>query len=376
MKRAAIALTIFMAISIHTQSFQRNLQAGIEKKRSEAEIVKEIEADIERSVAEDSFSGAVLVAKDGKPILKKAYGLANKSKKLPNSSETKFNLGSINKSFTSVAIAQLAQQGKLSFTDTIRQHLPDYPNKTVANKVTIHELLTHTSGMGSYFNQEFMARKSSLKTLADLLPLFVNDPLGFEPGEEARYSNAGFVVLGLIIERLSGMSYFDYVRERIFKPAGMTNTDSFERGDRKVMNLATGYTSMGPNDMQSGPRRDNTPTLPGKGSSAGGGYSTVEDMLKFADALLTHKLLNAKYTEILFTGNKVGSAEGKGRGYGFTFNQVNETRIIGNGGGGPGINAMFRIYPDRGYTVVVLSNYDPPSAENVEEKITETLVGL
>ncbi|HKC64122.1 MAG TPA: serine hydrolase domain-containing protein, partial [Pyrinomonadaceae bacterium] len=213
---------------------------------------------------------------------------------------------------------------------------------------------------------------ASLKTLADLLPLFVNDPLAFEPGEKVKYSNAGFVVLGLIIERLSGQSYYDYVREHIFKPAGMTNTDSYER-DQKVPNLAIGYTNMGPSGPQPGPRRENTPTLPGKGSAAGGGYSTVEDMLKFADSLLTHKLLNPKYTEILFTGNKLQSTERAGGGYGFMFNQANGTRVVGNGGGGPGINAMFRIYLDRGYTVIVLSNYDPPSAIKVAEKIDEIL---
>lgn len=375
MKLVCIALIMFMAISIYAQSIGRTTQESNNKKKSEVESVEEIEAYLDQAVAEDSFSGAVLIAKNGKPIFKRAYGFANKSTNTPNSIDTKFNLGSLNKSFTSIAIAQLAQQGKLNFTDTISKHLPYYPNKNVANKVTIHQLLTHTSGMGSYFNQEFMVRRASLKTLADILPLFVNDPLTFEPGERIQYSNAGFVVLGLIVERLSGQSYYNYVREHIFKPAGMTNTDSYER-DQKVQNLAIGYTNMGPTGPQPGPRRDNTPTLPGKGSSAGGGYSTVEDMLKFADSLLTHKLLNAKYTEIVFTGNRLQSTEGMAGGYGFMFNQTNGTRTVGNGGGGPGINAVFRIYLDRGYTVVVLSNYDPPSAEKVVEKINGSLAAM
>ena len=120
----------------------------IHSRKSDTEIVKETETYLEQAVTEDTFSGAVLIARDGKPIFAKAYGLANRSSSIPNNVETKFNLGSINKPFTSVAIAQLAQQGKLSFNDPISKYLPDYPNKTVAAKVTIHQLLTHTSGMG------------------------------------------------------------------------------------------------------------------------------------------------------------------------------------------------------------------------------------
>src|SRR5258705_9931281 len=210
-------------------------QAG--RKKTDAEIVKETQTYLEQAVAEDYFSGGALIARDGKPIFEKAYGLANKRSNTPNNVKTKFNLGSINKSFTSVAIAQLAQQGKLSFNDPIGKYLPDYPNKTVAAKVTIHQLLTHTSGMRSYFNDEFMKRRASLRTLADLLPFFFNDPLDFEPGEKMQYSNSGYVVLGLIVERLTKQSYFDYVREHIFKPAGMKNTDSYEL-EQKVSNLA------------------------------------------------------------------------------------------------------------------------------------------
>src|SRR2546423_3793146 len=260
-----------------------SLRAGL--KMTDTEIVKETETYLNQAVAEDAFSGAVLIAKNGKPIFEKAYGLANKSTSTPNNVDTKFNLGSINKSFTSVAIAQLAQQGKLSFNDPISKYLPDYPNKTVASKVTIHQLLTHTSGMGMYFNEEFMKRRASLKTLTDILPLFVNDALAFEPGEKMEYSNSGYVVLGLIIERVTKQNYFDYVREHIFKPAGMMNTDSYEL-DQKVPNLAIGYTSMGPTGRpELGPRQENTPHMTGRGSSAGGGYSTLGDMLKFGQAL-------------------------------------------------------------------------------------------
>jgi CubicO group peptidase (beta-lactamase class C family) len=345
-------------------------QAG--PKMSDANIAREIEASVEQAVAVDAFSGGVLISKDSKPVLRKAYGLANKDDNTPNNVDTKFNLGSISKSFTSVAVAQLAQQGKLSFKDTIGNYLPEYPNKTIADKVTIHQLLTHTSGMGSYFNQEYIERRAKLKTLADLLPLFANDPLSFEPGEKVQYSNSGYVVLGLIIEKLSKQSYFDYVREHIFKPAGMTNTESYEV-DQKIPNLAIGYTNMGPNGPRPGPRKDNTSTLAGKGSPAGGGYSTLDDMLKFSQALLAHKLLNQQFTDALLT-NQMAPGQTPS-GYGFFSLQSNGRKIVGNNGGGPGVNSTFSVYPEIGYTVIVMSNYDPPSASNVTNWIRDLLTG-
>jgi len=343
----------------------------IQSRQTDAEIAKETAAYLEQADKEDSFSGAALIAKDGKAIFETAYGLANKTSNTSNNVDTKFNLGSINKSFTGVAIAQLAQQGRLSFNDPISKYLPDYPNKTVAAKVTIHQLLTHTSGMGMYFNEEFMKRRASLKTLTDILSLFVNDALAFEPGEKMQYSNAGYVVLGLIIEKLTKQNYFDYVRDHIFEPAGMMNTDSYAL-EQKVPNLAIGYTSMGPTGRpEPGPRQENTPHLTGRGSSAGGGYSTLGDMLKFAQALVGHKLLNQHYTDIVLS-NQMPPGQPPS-GYGFFSIEVNGTRAIGNNGGGPGTNATFTVYPELGYTVVVLSNYDPPSASKVTSKIRELL---
>jgi D-alanyl-D-alanine carboxypeptidase len=358
-------------ISRTTDQIRKKELLSVLQDVSEAEIIKETETYLEQAVAEDTFSGGALIAKDGKPIFEKAYGLANKSSNTPNNVDTKFNLGSINKSFTSVAIAQLAQQRKLSFNDPISKYLPDYPNKTVAAKVTIHQLLTHTSGMGSYFNDEFMKRRASLKTLADLLPLFVNDPLEFEPGEKMQYSNSGYVALGLIIEKLTRQTYFDYVREHIFKPAGMKNTDSYEL-EQYVPNLAIGYTNMGLTGRpEPGPRKDSTPHLTGRGSSAGGGYSTLEDMLKFGEALIGHKLLNQQYTDIVLS-NQMPPGQPPA-GYGFFSVEVNGIRAIGNNGGGPGTNSTFTVYPELGYTVVIMSNYDPPSASKVTSKLREML---
>ncbi|MEK6335933.1 MAG: serine hydrolase domain-containing protein [Acidobacteriota bacterium] len=376
MKRISQAVALSMAIVSVCFGQAQVLQTTSSGRMTARGIATQLDVLIDKAALEDSFSGAVLLAQDGKPIFEKAVGFGNKETKLPNKISTRFNLGSINKSFTSVAIAQLAQRGKLAFTDTIAKHLPHYPNKTVAEKVTIHQLLTHSSGLGDYLGEGL----AQVKTLRDVLPFFVNQPLAFEPGQRLQYSNAGYIVLGLIIERLSGRNYYDYVKENIFKPAGMTSTDSYELG-QNVSDLAVGYTRMGssirqpgqPANEQTGPRTPNTGTLAGKGSSAGGGYSTVEDMLKFANALSAHKLLSPEFTEIVFTAGALQKAAGPSPGYGFMRSEQNGFRIVGNGGGGPGVNAMFRMYFGRGYTLVVLSNYDPPSAERIATKIHELI---
>lgn len=340
----------------------------------DAALGKELDKYLEQATANDAFSGAVLIARNGQPIFKKAYGMSNKSNSTPNNVETKFDLGSMNKMFTAVAIAQLAERGKLSFNDTIGKLLPDYPNKAVADKVTIHHLLTHTSGMGSYFNEKFMANLNNMKTVADYLPLFVNDPLAFEPGTRWQYSNSGFTVLGLIIEKISGQSYYDYVKQHIFKPAGMMNTDSYER-DKDIPNLAIGYTKAGENGRldPSAARRPNTPMRPLKGSPAGGGYSTLEDLLRFSVALHDHKLLSQKYTEIITTGKVETGAPGRKYAYGFGDDLSNGRHIVGHNGGGPGISANFDILPELGYTTVILGNYDPPALMPVVMKIRELI---
>src|ERR1044071_3562961 len=159
---------------------------------------KDLQSYFDSLATENKLSGVVLVAKDGITVASKAAGIANQATKAPIDPNTKFNLGSMNKMFTAVAVAQLAQAGKLSFEDTVGKHLPDYPNREVAEKVTIHHLLTHTSGLGSYWNAKFDARRSGIKTVADYLSLFADEPGAVDPGQRFKYSNSGFVVLGAL----------------------------------------------------------------------------------------------------------------------------------------------------------------------------------
>jgi CubicO group peptidase (beta-lactamase class C family) len=255
--------------------------------KPESSVARELDTYLSSLVAENKLSGAVLVAKDGVTVASKAAGIANKATGAPITLNTKFNLGSMNKMFTAVAIAQLAQAGRLSFTDTISKHLPDYPNKEVSDKVTIHQLLTHTSGMGLYWNEKFREQREKLVTVVAHLPLFVNDPLSFTPGEKFQYSNSGYMVLGAIIEKVSGQDYYSYVAEHIYKPAGMTDTGFYQPG-KEIPNLAIGYSKMSPDGKPLEEARDNTNTREVRGGPAGGGYSTVEDLVKFHTALRSY----------------------------------------------------------------------------------------
>jgi len=350
--------------------------ASPQRKMSNAEIVKELEDYLGKLVGADLFSGTVLVAKNGKPIFKKAYGMENKSGNIPNRVDTAFSLASMNKMFTAVAIAQLAEQGKLSFADLISKHLPDYPNKTIAERVTIHHLLTHTSGMGDFMNDKFRESSANIKTVKDFFPFFVDEPLAFEPGKQWDYSNTGYIVLGAIIERVSGQSYYDYVQKHIFKSAGMKNTFFYEP-DNKSPHIAIGYTIFdGTGRRQPGARKETRvlPIAKHRGGPAGGGYSTVEDLLKFANALHNHKLLNAKSTDLIMTRKiDVGNAQAGSNkyGYGFYDEIFKGTRIVGHGGDFPGVNTRFEMYINSGYTVIVLSNYDHPAAQRVAAKLRE-----
>jgi len=317
--------------------------------------IVEITGFIEALASKDQFSGAVLIAKGGAPILKQAYGLANRSFDAPNRVDTKFNLGSMNKMFTAVAILQLVEKGKLRLDGQVIEYAPDYANKEVANKVTLHHLLTHTSGLGHYWTDEFeRTSKDRFRDVSDYLPLFVAAPLQFEPGARFSYSNSGFMVLGLIVEKVTGQSYFDYVRENIYKTCGMVNTDAYEV-DYVAPNLAMGYTRVG--SRSDGTLKNNLFTHVVKGGPAGGGYSTVDDLLNFSNALLSHKLLSHEMTNLLLEG-KVTRTQNVKYAYGFEDRAVENHRLVGHGGGAEGICGNLDIYLDQGYTVAVLANMD------------------
>jgi len=226
----------------------------------------ELHKMISAKVENNEFSGVVLVAKDGHPLFHRAYGYASKRFKVPNRPDTKFNLGSCNKSFTAVAIAQLAEQEKLSLDDPIGKYLDIFPSD-IAGNVTIRHLLNMRSGWGDFWeNEAYLARFSKLRTVSDYMEFIKDMPLDFEPGSNFQHSNTGFYVAGAIIEAVSGMDYFTYVKKNIYDPAGMADSDSYHK-DGPVENLAIGYTNMNRNDPKgTGFRWENTYMMPPRGT--------------------------------------------------------------------------------------------------------------
>ncbi len=270
------------------------------RRLTDAEVVEQLEAYVKRLAARDVFSGTVMLAKAGKPLYQAAFGEANKDFGVKNTIDTKFNLGSMNKMFTAVATMQLVEAGKLSLDDTLGKFLragamrPD-----VLSKVRVKHLLTHTSGLGSYFSEEWDRQsRARYRSVDDWMGLVKDETLQFEPGTRWSYSNTGMLVLGKVIEVASGKDYFDYIRERIAGPAGMTNTDAYEL-DRVNKNLAVGY------EAERTPRgveyRNNVFMHVIRGGPAGGGYSTVGDLTRFAEALKSGKLVSKEGVRVLTT---------------------------------------------------------------------------
>jgi CubicO group peptidase (beta-lactamase class C family) len=332
---------------------------------SDEEIAAELASFVNRLADADAFSGTVLLARNGEVLFEAAHGLASKRFDVANRIDTKFNLGSMNKMFTGVAILQLVQAGKLSLDDPLSKFLStNWLPREITEKVKIKHLLTHTSGLGSYFNDEFMRSSRLLfRDLDDYKPLIAGDTLAFEPGTDWRYSNTGMFLLGVVIEKVTGQSYFQFVREKIYEPAGMVNTDCYEM-DKPVPNLAIGYS------RDSEGWTNNLYKHVVRGGPAGGGFSTVEDLLRFDQALRGHKLLNPEYTEMVWSGKP--ELNSPHYGFGFGVSGTPDDRIVGHSGGFDGINSNLDMFLDSGYTAVVMSNYDR-GAEPIASKIQELI---
>ncbi|MFY0533246.1 serine hydrolase domain-containing protein [Nannocystis pusilla] len=271
---------------------------------SEAEVVQAIGRRVDGLAAADRFSGAVLVVKGDRELVRLVRGRAEQAFAADNRIDTRFNLGSMNKMFTAVAVAQLVERGKLSFTDSLARALPDYPNREFAGRVTLHQLLTHTSGIGGdIFAPPVYEHRDRFKRAADYIPLFADEPPDFPPGARFGYANPGFMTLGRIVEHASGEAYDDYVKTHIFAPAGMHATAAVA-WDEVAPNLAVGYGREDSDPLGLRSRRTNVSYLPFSGTPAGGGYSTVLDLVAFVRALRGHVLLGEAMTETV-TGPKV-----------------------------------------------------------------------
>lgn len=332
------------------------------------EAVKELDRKAAELASNDRFSGDVLVARSGKIAFQKAYGLADRQKHIANTLDTRFRIGSMNKMFTATAILQLVGNGKVDLAAPLGKYLPNYPSKDVAAKVTIRNLLTHTGGTGDIFTPEYDQHRLETRELTDYVKLYGSRGLQFEPGSRWAYSNYGFLLLGIVVQNVSGMSYYDYARTHIFLPAGMRDTGSLPESEN-VPNRSVGYM------RTNGAWVNNVDTLPWRGTSAGGGYSTVGDLFRFAEALLSGKLIRPGLFAQM-TSKQAGAPQmppGEGYGFGMMVSEEPQGKRFGHGGGAAGMNGELRVYPRTNTVVAVLANLDPPIASRLADFFDERM---
>jgi CubicO group peptidase (beta-lactamase class C family) len=315
------------------------------------------------AAAKAGFSGSALVARDGKALFSKGYGKANEELDVANTPQTKFRIGSITKQFTAAAIMLLQERGKLSVSDPVCKYFTDCP--ATWSELTVHHLLTHTSGIPSYTNSpDYLKGMTVAVTNESLLARFKDKPLEFKPGEQWKYNNSGYFMLGIIIEKVSGESYESFLQKNLFEPLKLANT-GYDRHDYILKNRATGYS------QQNGKRINSLyldMTQPG---AAGALYSTVEDLFAWNEALFNDKLLTAKSREAMTTVAK------NGYGYGLGMSQVHKRAMVSHGGGINGFSTMLARFPAEKVTVVVLRNadYGAPAPGKLSQDLAALLFG-
>ncbi|MFD7160786.1 serine hydrolase domain-containing protein [Kribbella sp. NPDC059898] len=342
----------------------------------------ELEKYLDKLQADDSFSGTVLVLKDGRTVLSRSMGYADRERRIRNRDDTIFCLASVTKLFTGVAIGQLVQRGALDLVDPIGKYLSGFE---AGDKVTIHQLLTHTSGLGDYMQlpgywEESATWTTPQQTMDGILRYIRTESLAFAPGTASKYSNSGFHVLGCIVAKIAGVSYYDYIRTNIFRPAGMTSSGftllSQWRTDRR---FAHPY----PTD-ESGTRYD--ALAAGRfgliGTPAGNAFANAPDLVRFVEALTGGKLLSPTWRDVFVTPKfSLGTLPAKPGlpeiinffGYGVDSSILNGGLVTGHTGGAPGVSTSAEWYPELGYTAVHLGNYDPAPGTNVNQELRQVL---
>lgn len=327
-------------------------------------------------MGKNNFSGTVLVKNDNKILAEKGYGYANRSEQIENSFDTRFGIASGCKLFTSIAICQLVEDGILSFETKLEDCLNvSFPN--FDKDITIHHLLTHTAGIPDYFDEEVMDDFEELwvknpmyliRTLEDFLPLFQNQPMKLKVGERFHYNNAGYILLGLIIEQASQFKFADYIEENIFKKAGMADSGYFEF-DSLPQRTALGYI-----DFPNGTWKTNIYSLPVKGGSDGGAFVTVNEMANLWDALINNQLLSEEYTRKLLTPYIKTNDKNSFYGYGVWIekndNEIYKYHIMGYD---PGVSFHSAFYPETSIKTVICSNKSE-GAYDIMKEIEEEIL--
>lgn len=301
----------------------------------------------------DRFSGVLVIEQNGKRLYGKAFGLADRENKVPVRLDTRFLFASQGKMFTAVAVLQLIHAGKLGLDDPVAKYLTDYPNKEMA-KVTVRQLLSHQGGTGDIgvLQPEKGGNRAWVRTIDDLIKLNGSRPPSFSPGSAFEYSNYGFVLLGAVVAKISGQSYYAYLDEHVFGPAGMTGTGFPDI--EHMSGIARGYTQ-----QSTGKLVPSADQLPWRGTPAGGGVTTADDEVRFVEALKAGKLIP------LTLLSEAIKQQTDWYGYGFISSGPEEFPHWGHGGGAPGNSAALSIYPSNSMTMVCLSNRDPPACDRL-----------
>ena len=349
-----LALVLFPSAGLRAQATAATNAAS-------AQLVSKIDAYMAAAARVNRFSGTVLVARKGVPIFTRAYGAANVELDVPNTPETVFKVGSIAKSITAVAILQLQEEGKLSVTDSICKHLTDCPSAWTP--VTLHHLLTHSSGIPRHSDMKtYLATQGSPVTQQEMLARLRKLPLDFEPGTKSVYSNEGFYLAGVIIERVTGKSYASFLNERIFGPLGMKNS-GYDESRRIVKGRAAGYEIVDGQLLNAIPIDMSIPF------SAGSIYSTVHDLLRFEQALRTDRLLSGRSREQMY------QAHLPMRGYGWTVRRQFDRPSISKDGMINGFDTDLATFPEDDVTIIVLGNNGSASAKKITSDLAAIIFG-
>ncbi len=339
---------------------------------TDTEIATRADAYISALTRQQRFNGTILMAKDGRVLFRKGYGMANFEWDIPNTPSTKFRLGSITKQFTSMCIMQLEERGLLKVDDPIGKYLTDYP-QPAADKVTIHHLLTHTSGIPSYTDDPtFFPKRSILPlTVQEMIDSFKDKPLSFEPGSKFHYDNSGYFLLGAIIEKVSGKKYETYLQENIFGPLGMKDS-GYDHPAPILKQRASGYEPKG-DGMINAPYLDM-----GLPYAAGSLYSTVEDLYLWDQALYTEKLVKKTSLDRIFTPRIKMDGPAKeppSYGYGWGISTVKGHKNVGHGGGINGFGTYISRFPDDHAVFIYLRNVTSPLPQTMNDDLTGILFG-
>lgn len=334
---------------------------------SRDELKRLVHATLDKLVRTNDFSGCLTVAVGSEAVVDECRGLAERRFGVPIDRQTKFHIGSINKMFTAVAIAQLVEAGKLSWDDTLAQRVPEYPDHEAAEKITVWHLLHHTAGLGDFFVPEFFEQREKFVSPADYLDLIARQPKVSDPGKDWNYSNAGYVLLGRIIENVSRENYFDYIGRHVFAPAGM-EASGFDTLDDVTPKLAVGYFRAG---LFSGEWKADWMKIPLKGGPAGGGYSNNADLLRFARALRAGKLIKPVTLAKMFDDEVPAGPGGYAAGFGDRLSHGHHIR--GHAGGIEGTDANLAMVWESNADVVLTSNQGPGQAWLFAERIADLL---